>query len=241
MQGGRKMKTRFRKVRGGVVISIWGFVLGVVCLVPTDLLAFQIVPMEFEEMTAQAERIIVGVCTAKDRKEMAVGNDKKSNLAYTEYTFKVREVIKGNIGKRLKIRQVNLGGHPGPDGVAQIDPLPLPDYEVGHEVILFLAGDSTLGLTSPVGMDQAVFDVKMDGDHKSVIRRFDRQEVSDGHLSKWKLLDDAEHQDVSKDDRKEEHHRIQQKQMDATGRPLSSYEKFVGGTKKMVERHRQKE
>ena len=209
------------------VLMMW------VMMSPVQTFASQIVPMTFEEMTAQAERVIVGVCTGKEKKEMTVENDKKSNLAYTEYMFEVSDVIKGNVEKVLKIRQVNLGGHGGPDSVPQMDPLPLPDYEIGQEVILFLAGESTLGLTSPVGMDQAVFDVKTEGDHKVVTRRFDRRKVSDEYLEKWKLLDDTVQQDMATD-----LNRMQRG--GKTERSLSSHEKFISGIKKMVERQKYK-
>ena len=36
----------------------------------------------------------------------------------------------------------------------------IPDYQKGQELLLFLHGDSRLGLTSPVGLAQGVFQLK---------------------------------------------------------------------------------
>lgn len=135
----------------------------------TPSLAYRMVLLSLEEMAGQAERIVAGVCTAREEREAAVGAAGKT-LRYTEYTFQVTDALKGVVGQTLTIRQVRLGGGPvsnraAPPGAGQplgVNPVPLPEYQVGQEVLLFLGGDSSLGFTSPVGMDQAVFDVETD-------------------------------------------------------------------------------
>ncbi len=105
---------------------------------------------------------------------MVVGGN---GLAYTEYVFDVTAVIKGNVDDPLIVRQVNLGREP-PDGgevtpqPVPRNPLPLPEYQLGQEVVLFLTEESTLGLTSPLGMQQGVFDVQTLRGKKFVSSRF---------------------------------------------------------------------
>jgi len=127
-------------------------------------------PLKIGDIIRRADRIFAGICTARREGDMPVG---KSRLAYTEYTFKVTDVIKGNIGKTLAIRQVDLGRRPGevgPNGKPLLvrNPLPLPDYLPGEHILLALVKESGLGLTSPVGVSQGVFRISTVRGHQFV-------------------------------------------------------------------------
>ena len=145
---------------------IIGFLFSFVLLMGESGFTYRMVLMNLEEMTKEAQRIVVGVCLERKEGKKFLG-PKAPPIQYREYTFQVNEVIKGGVGNTLTIRQVNLGGRKGQEGAQQFEssnPLPLPDYQPGQEVLLFLGGDSVLGFTSPVGMDQAVFDIqRVDG------------------------------------------------------------------------------
>lgn len=143
-------------------------------LVAAEASAFRMVPMNLREMAVKAERIVVVVCTAREEGEMPVSPDGPP-VGLTQYTFQVTERLKGTVGQTLTIRQVRLGRKPPSQGIEQplgSSPLPLPDYQPGQEVLLFLGGDSSLGLTSPVAMDGAVFDVETIGGQKAFKHRF---------------------------------------------------------------------
>jgi len=144
-----------------VLVWQWGFGLAPI----HDVSAFQVMPINLEKIAKNAERIFVGICTARREGELSVG--KSGRLAYMEYTFEVKDVIKGNIGKTLTIRQVNLAGSlnkKGPSSeqaVSTIVPLlPLPDYQLGAHLLLALATESASGLTSPMGVYQGVFEIE---------------------------------------------------------------------------------
>jgi hypothetical protein len=108
-----------------------------------------------EQMVAEADRIFVGtVIDATEDYISAAGGD----LPVTVYTFEVEEVLRGDIGNTLTIQQV---GHR-----ADVFGRGMPHYVVGSTVMLFLHADSQHGLTSPVGLDQGAFLVKMDGPRK---------------------------------------------------------------------------
>ncbi len=158
-----------------------GFTLFLILILLATSFSFQMLPMNLQEMASNSARIVVGVCTAREESEMASGSGGQP-LRFTKYTFTVTEVIKGNIGQTLTIRQVRLGGRPMPGGPGKnnsgieqpldFNPIPLPEYQPGQEILLFLGEDSTLGLTSPVAMDQAVFDVETSLGQKFLKHRF---------------------------------------------------------------------
>lgn len=142
-------------------------------VVSVDVYAFRMVPMNLAEMSAEAERIVVGVCTAREEGSEPVPPGGLS-VRFTQYTFQISDNLKGNAGRTLTIRQVRLGRAPASSGYGQPidrDILPLPDYQPGQEVLLFLGPDSSLGLTSPVAMDQAVFDVATQAGQKAFRNR----------------------------------------------------------------------
>ncbi len=182
-----------------------GFTLSLLLILVTDSLPFQMLPMNLQEMASNATRIVVGVCTTREEGEITSGSGGQP-LRFTKYTFNVTEAIKGNIGQTLTIRQVRLGGKPVPNGSSRgnagieqpldFNPLPLSEYQPGQEVLLFLGEDSTLGLTSPVAMDQAVFDIESNLGQKFLKHRFANQFLFRGmsaqELAQSKQLSAAE-------------------------------------------------
>lgn len=107
-----------------------------------------------EEMVSSADRIFVGrlVGSEEDYLEARGGV-----IPVTIYTFAVDERIKGVRGKTLTIRQVGHRSDP-----SSLFGHSVPHYQEGQVLMLFLAGDSEIGLTSPVGLGQGVFRVKTD-------------------------------------------------------------------------------
>ena len=115
-----------------------------------------------EQMVGGADRIFVGkvIGVTEDYIHAAGGN-----LPVTVYTFEVDEVLRGSIGKTLTIKQV--GHHSNPSSFVGQS---VPEYKEGSVVMLFLHADSQYGLTSPVGLGQGAFLVKMDGPIKVSVR-----------------------------------------------------------------------
>ncbi len=141
-------------------------------VVPADALASRMVPMNLMEMSAAAERIVVGVCTAREEGEQEVSPG--ASLRFTQYTFTITDILKSDPGRTLTIRQVRLGRRSvvsGPEQPIVREVLSLPDYQPGQELLLFLGADSALGLTSPVALEQAVFDVEMRDGRKVLMNR----------------------------------------------------------------------
>lgn len=115
---------------------------------------FLVKTYNLEEMVAASERIFVGrlIETEEDYLDARGGI-----IPVTIYTFAVDEALEGAIGNTLTIRQV---GHRsrrsnlfGPN---------TPQYKEGEVLMIFLAEESEIGLTSPIGLGQGAFRVKTD-------------------------------------------------------------------------------
>ena len=112
-------------------------------------------------LAENAERIFVGKCIAVREGELVFTEGK---IYYTEYTFEVTHKIKGHLRETLTFRQYGLA-QPRQVGenVMLFNRVPgLPVYEEQQEYLLFMNGDSELGLTSPVGLFQGAFRVAVD-------------------------------------------------------------------------------
>ena len=110
------------------------------------------------DLMQQAERIFVGRC-------VAIESGLSGNVPYTTYTFEVSDRLKGVSDPTVKVRQFGLR-EPAPVNeiltrAAAIQGM--PHYERGKKYLLFLIGESPIGLSSPAGLFQGAFVLK--GDH----------------------------------------------------------------------------
>lgn len=132
-----------------------------------------------EEMTATADRIFLGRCTAvEEADEFIAGGE----MAVTRYTFEVERAIKGRVPAVVTIRQ--LGHAPGRvkgrSGDSTMGGKPVTrksalhgasDYRVGDRVVLFLVKEYMGGkITRPVGSSQGAFYVRRMPSGAEVVR-----------------------------------------------------------------------
>lgn len=116
--------------------------------------ASQVRPVNLEEMTTSAASIFSGtVLDVTETLDPGIGR------AITLVTFEVDRVAKGDIGSALTVRM--LGGESG--NVAGV-----PSFRPGDDVVLFLYGNSDLGLASPVGLGQGRFAVTTDKEGRRI-------------------------------------------------------------------------
>ena len=107
-------------------------------------LATTLLHRNVDELATMADRIFVGVCIAVEEKQFGP-------LHYSEYTFAVLDGIKGvESGVTVVFRQLAAASPSG--GIVG-----LPSYQANTKYMLFLQGDSQLGLTSPIGLGQGAF------------------------------------------------------------------------------------
>jgi hypothetical protein len=116
--------------------------------------------MLLDEIVDDAAIAFHGTCIA-NRVEI----DPQTQLVVTLTTFEVREVIKGSVSSTHVIKQI---GGTLPGGESGLIVHGVPKFAVGQEVVLFLAGRSSLGFSSPVGLSQGRFEVAARGAGKVV-------------------------------------------------------------------------
>lgn len=103
--------------------------------------ASQVLPVNLEEMTRHAASIFSGrVIETHTTVDPALGR----KLTIT--VFEVEQSVKGQLGATFTLRTL--------DGVS--------DFHLDDEVVLFLYGESKLGLSSPVGLGQGRFSIVRD-------------------------------------------------------------------------------
>ena len=119
-----------------------------------------------EEMTATADRILVGRCVAVEETEEFIA---QGNMPVTRYTFEVERAIKGLVPKLMVFRQL---GHPARRALGKggemtmhgrvVTPATfihgMSEYRVGDRMVLFLIRNYLDGkVTYPVGLYQGAF------------------------------------------------------------------------------------
>ena len=108
--------------------------------------ASKVRPVNLEQMAQRADRIFSGRCIqAKTQHDEALGRD------VSVVVFEVQRAVKGQIGSTISVRMLAGAHSTGTAGFAD-----------GEEVVVFLYGDSSLGLTSPVGLGQGKFKIQRD-------------------------------------------------------------------------------
>lgn len=118
------------------------------------------IPLNIEQLVRDAGTIIDGTVTA-----IRTGKDPESGLLVTWVTMTVHESFYGAAKGTVTFKQ--YGGEA--DGLANY-PKHLPRYAAGERSILFLTAPSSIGMQSPVGMQQGKFMIVKEGSVKTVVR-----------------------------------------------------------------------
>jgi hypothetical protein len=114
-------------------------------------------------MTASAARVFRGTVTDVRAGTISVGG---GQLATTVYRIRVTEVFKGEFAtvKDITYADVEMVGSPKADaqrsGVRHFSIFrDMPRLERGRDYLLFLTAESSIALSSPVGLAQGCFDI----------------------------------------------------------------------------------
>lgn len=114
--------------------------------------AANVLPLYLDEIIDRSAVAFEGVCL-ENRSE----RDSATNMVVTYTTFEVRDVLKGNVGATHVIKQI---GGSSPDQNLRFDVRGIPQFNVGESYVVFLAGVSSAGFSSPVGLAQGRFNIK---------------------------------------------------------------------------------
>jgi hypothetical protein len=141
-------------------MKVMNMILLLVLLIAPPTLAQRTIPMNIEALVSNAAMIFAGRVV-----DVKTGTrDPHTNLFVTYITFEVIENLHGVSGNRLTIKQ--YGGEA--EGMA-FYPVGIPRYNVGEEVVMLLSAPSSIGMQSPVGMEQGKFSVRRDEKTKKKI------------------------------------------------------------------------
>lgn len=152
------------------LFSLLSSILGIALISPLGATSIRI--LSLDEMVQLADRVFRGNCISI-RGVAAV-----NGFPSVEYTFEVTEGVKGTrTGQRVTFRQLRSAGK----GVRGIPGLPA--FKEGQDLLIFLHGNSRIGLTSPVGFSQGVFTVQDRGDGPQVVNGLNNRNLMSGGVS----------------------------------------------------------
>ena len=123
------------------------------CLLPAH--ATSVRPLYLDEVIDTAAVAFEGTCV-ENRTEV----DPATGFVVTYTTFQVSDVLKGQVGAMHTIKQIG-GTLPGSNRIERrIDGI--PTFAVGQDYVLFLHGVSSIGFSSPVGLSQGRFGIRVE-------------------------------------------------------------------------------
>ena len=117
-------------------------------------------PLGVDEIIDSAATAFQGICV-DNRAE----RDAATNMIVTYTTFTVQDVLKGNVQATHTIKQIG-GKLPGEGMGFHVDGV--PTFVVGQSYVVFLAGVSSSGFSSPIGLGQGQFAVRQDAAGQSI-------------------------------------------------------------------------
>lgn len=129
-------------------------------------------PLPLGEIIDTATVAFQGTCIA-NRTE----REEATNLVVTYTTFAVKDVLKGTVPGTYVIKQI---GGEMPEGELSYRVDGVPTFVVGEDYVVLLAGVSTAGFSSPIGLAQGKFTVQRDASGAKVSNGRDFREMTAG-------------------------------------------------------------
>lgn len=115
--------------------------------------ATTVLPLSLDQIIDQSTTVFQGTCTG-NRTE----RDAATGFVVTYTTFAVEEVLKGSAEATHVIKQV--GGEVPGDSGPSLRIMGVPRFVPGEQYVVFLAGTSSAGFSSPIGLAQGRFNVR---------------------------------------------------------------------------------
>ena len=129
-----------------------------------------VVPLTLDDLSRVSTVIFEGTCV-----DNRVERDASTNRIVTYTTFTVADVIKGDVGSTYTIKQI---GGELPDEAVVRHIHGIPKFQVGEEYVVFMAGVSSAGFSSPIGLSQGRFKVKRENGRRQVTNGRDFRELT---------------------------------------------------------------
>jgi hypothetical protein len=114
--------------------------------------AMSVIPLYLDELVDRSRVAFEGTCV-----DNRIEREAASGLVVTYTTFAVNDRLKGGVPATLVIKQI--GGQIPGEGL-QYDVPGVPRFTPGEDYVVFLAGVSPAGFSSPLGLGQGRFQVR---------------------------------------------------------------------------------
>ena len=123
--------------------------------------ATSVLPLTLEQLSTRASLIFYAQVISNE-----VRKDDDSGHIATSTEFEVIDLIKGSAGERHTIKQI--GGHHKASNTRLLIH-GVPEFHIGKQYVVFLPEKSSLGFSSPLGLYQGSFSVKIINNEPTVI------------------------------------------------------------------------
>lgn len=150
-------------------IALAGALAALAFLLPAH--AASVLPLYLDQIIDTSTVAFEGTCI-DNRTE----RDPDTGFVVTYTTFAVRDVLKGDVGFTHVIKQI---GGKLPDGGLQYEVKGVPRFTPGDDYVVFLAGVSSAGFSSPIGLSQGNFAVLGQGAQRKVGNGRDFKELTE--------------------------------------------------------------
>lgn len=129
-------------------------------------------PLVLDDLVDTAALAFQGTCVGN-----RVQREESTGFIVTYTTFAVKDALKGPVATTHVIKQI--GGNLPEGGMAfRVDGVPA--FTVGEDYVVFLAGVSTAGFSSPVGLGQGKFAIRPEAGGAKVGNGRDFREMTAG-------------------------------------------------------------
>ncbi len=132
--------------------------------------AASVLPLYLDQVIDDARLAFEGTCI-----ETHSARDPANGMVVTYTTFAVRDMLKGHAGTTHTIKQIG-GSLPGEGLVYRVPGV--PKFTVGEDYVVFLAGVSRSGFSSPIGLGQGKFGIRSEGGIRKVGNGGDFRELT---------------------------------------------------------------
>lgn len=132
--------------------------------------AASVIPLYLEELVEHSAVVFEGRCVAN-----RVERDALTNLVVTYTTFEVKDTLKGSVESTHVIKQV---GGTLPEANLNYNVEGIPSFTPGEDYVVFLAGVSSVGFSSPIGLAQGRFSVRGEGQERRVANGRDFKDMA---------------------------------------------------------------
>lgn len=152
----RKAENPFRLLAHGLLVAAFGYALALAATAH----ATSVLPLYLDQVVDYSTTAFEGTVTDNHS-----ARDPVTNGIVTYTTFAVSDVLKGSVPSTYTIKQIG-GSLPGEDLHFHVSGI--PKFTVGQDYVVFMAGVSAHGFSSPLGLQQGRYTVTQDATGKHV-------------------------------------------------------------------------